>query len=275
MLWFLIVVCDRYEIKISTNAPAVLGSNIQFHADLYEDGQLRDGHYIFDWKDNSIPQHTYVSTSSKSSPYKRCSMFGLLCSKLWSFVRITYIGTQNLLMHAKYLFTVWHSVISYLGCCCNELLLKWVLNVCRKTPRLNRIRIFRLHTQRLRVMHQDGTLWKLSSNGTLGSITGWLQSVWSSKWLVSSFVNVCNIYENAVNSRESKFLEEHTLPILLNESISFIWTKWQRKYLPFRSVKWWTVFVTKWNSSINWIYFKCSRIEWNHFHFIDWHGLFI
>lgn len=55
------MVCDRYEIKISTNAPVVLGGAIEFHADLYSDGQLKDGNYEFHWRDNSIPQHTYVS----------------------------------------------------------------------------------------------------------------------------------------------------------------------------------------------------------------------
>lgn len=59
------VVCGKYDLKISTNAPAVLGSKIQFHADLYEDDQLRDGHYIFNWKDNAIPQHNYVSSMAK------------------------------------------------------------------------------------------------------------------------------------------------------------------------------------------------------------------
>lgn len=101
------VVCDRYEIKISTNAPAVLGSKIQFHADLYEDGQLRDGHYIFNWKDNSIPQHTYVSTSRSFSLLQillefRSSLFKIVCI----FLRITYIYTQKLLIHAKYLLTL-------------------------------------------------------------------------------------------------------------------------------------------------------------------------
>lgn len=101
------MVCDRYEIKISTNAPAVLGSKIQFHADLYEDGQLRDGHYIFNWKDNSIPQHTYVSTSRSFSLLQillefRSSLFKIVCI----FLRITYIYTQKLLIHAKYLLTL-------------------------------------------------------------------------------------------------------------------------------------------------------------------------
>ncbi|KAG4065159.1 hypothetical protein HA402_007556 [Bradysia odoriphaga] len=67
-----ILVCDTYEIILSTNAPVVLGGKIEFHADLLTDGQLKDGDYIFHWKDNSIPQHTYYNETK--SPHSNWSV---------------------------------------------------------------------------------------------------------------------------------------------------------------------------------------------------------
>ncbi|KAJ6632631.1 hypothetical protein Bhyg_16245, partial [Pseudolycoriella hygida] len=59
------VVCEKYELKITSNAPAVHGSTIEFHADLYTYGELDKGKYKFYWKDDAIPQHNYQNTTSE------------------------------------------------------------------------------------------------------------------------------------------------------------------------------------------------------------------
>ncbi|XP_059612516.1 uncharacterized protein LOC132258962 isoform X2 [Phlebotomus argentipes] len=64
----LIVVCKayrNYEIKISSNTPAVLGSEVTFQADLYTDGKLVKDDYKVYWMDNAIPSH--ISNGIKSS----------------------------------------------------------------------------------------------------------------------------------------------------------------------------------------------------------------
>lgn len=49
---------DAYEVKITNNAPIVLGATVQFRAELYEeDGNIPEGTFKFTWRDNAIPDH--------------------------------------------------------------------------------------------------------------------------------------------------------------------------------------------------------------------------
>uniref|UniRef100_A0A1B0DF88 Uncharacterized protein n=1 Tax=Phlebotomus papatasi TaxID=29031 RepID=A0A1B0DF88_PHLPP len=54
---------NNYEIKISSNTPAVLGSQVIFKADFYTDGKLVEGNYKFYWEDNA--NHRSVNQSSQ------------------------------------------------------------------------------------------------------------------------------------------------------------------------------------------------------------------
>lgn len=79
----------------------MLGGKVQFNADLYEDGQLRDGNYIFNWKDDSIPQHKYVSIHIHRYHYvvtKLARYSPFFCSTLGTFLRIKIVNlcVQNI-----------------------------------------------------------------------------------------------------------------------------------------------------------------------------------
>lgn len=78
----------------------MLGGKVQFQADLYEDGEQRDGNYIFNWKDDSIPQHKFVSIHIHRyhgvTKLARCLSY--FCSTLGIFLRIKIVSlcVQNI-----------------------------------------------------------------------------------------------------------------------------------------------------------------------------------
>lgn len=47
-----------YHVRISNDGPAVIGANITFTAELFdEDGNRPVGIYTYRWRDNLYPQH--------------------------------------------------------------------------------------------------------------------------------------------------------------------------------------------------------------------------